>query len=518
MLIKPKNSNQANLDQGFLGLHRLVRRLIAEDGFPDRQAAIEAISNYEHFFMAIVSHPTEPLSPSQEVDLVWQRHMLDTRIYMRDCDRLAGKYIHRFCVSPPNYFERCVQILRVSGNPEWKHPSLSYAFLNADVKTDCIPCSFDLENESMIGLVEQVQDSLQNKNSNIPWISQSLTILESDPMIVISEYKRFLRLLITGNIPLTPSKLIDEFWHQHILNSVDYFKFCIKVAGRYMHHTPHYEKPHSYHRKGFKLTQSFYKKYFDRDAPQSIWSHMGESGCEPALLYSIDSPTSVAVKLIPRMVNKDHYTQIHPIFLTKGMSMNLWRDFLRSINYVPLMSWEEYINLDKNSCFSWLEKAFFHMLMFSSLIPIALGYTYTFGFETFIDYFAYFGRLSPLTIGLYIWSIVNYGLSIVSWGGETFIPQKILKFSKIVFCVVFPFVLAKEGLLFTSFYILGLSFPLLSLLPLSLIGHFGINWHSRSFSVKRLKTIISRYTDQFAEMGIIVTQTDYRTITIEAHL
>lgn len=132
-------------EQGFLDFHRLVRRLVAEDGFPDSKTALRAISAYERFFMLVASHQTEPLSPSQAVDLVWQRHMLDTRAYMQDCHRFAGSYIHRFKGSPPNAFERCVQILRVSGDAEWEHPSSSHTFPSTEINSDCIPCSCDLD-------------------------------------------------------------------------------------------------------------------------------------------------------------------------------------------------------------------------------------------------------------------------------------------------------------------------------------------------------------------------------------
>jgi uncharacterized membrane protein len=432
MLLKLQNSKQ-----GFLGLHRLVRRLITEDGFPDRQAAIEAIADYEHFLILVVSHPSESLSPSQTVDLVWQRHMLDTRIYMQDCDRFAGKYIHRFYGSHSNSFYK-------------KTSSSFYAFLDADVKADCLPCSCDLESENMMKLVEQVQDSLQNKNSNIPWVSQSLRLLESDPMLAINEYKRFLKLLIAGNIPLTPSKLIDEFWHQHILNSTEYFQFCTRVAGRYIHHTPHYERPHSYHRKGFKHTHFVYQKYFDKNAPQSIWSHMGESSGEP-VYYFIDSLTSVAVKLTPRMVDKWHYNNIHPIFLAKGMSLNLWREFLRDIDDLPRMSMQEYI---KN-------------------------------------------RINPENWGdLIIWLLLTALLALFPLG----------------FCIGQPFCTSLiRGM--------GIWLFMIAFSIISLIVSFLMVWLTRSYvSPPSLQKTIASYNQRLADIGIVVTLLDYKTITIEAHL
>lgn len=38
--------------------------------------------------------------------------------------------------------------------------------------------------------------------------------------------------------PLSPSRLIDEFWHAFILRTEAYAAFCERVAGRFIHHVP----------------------------------------------------------------------------------------------------------------------------------------------------------------------------------------------------------------------------------------------------------------------------------------
>jgi hypothetical protein len=39
--------------------------------------------------------------------------------------------------------------------------------------------------------------------------------------------------------PLVPSELVDIGWHTFILYTQDYADFCDRVAGRFIHHTPH---------------------------------------------------------------------------------------------------------------------------------------------------------------------------------------------------------------------------------------------------------------------------------------
>lgn len=36
---------------------------------------------------------------------------------------------------------------------------------------------------------------------------------------------------------MAPSFLVDEFWHEFILNTKLYFK-CAKICGKYIHHVP----------------------------------------------------------------------------------------------------------------------------------------------------------------------------------------------------------------------------------------------------------------------------------------
>jgi hypothetical protein len=49
-------SSMVPASSGFFGLGRAVRRLISDDGFEDRQVALEAIGEYEQFFLLAASH------------------------------------------------------------------------------------------------------------------------------------------------------------------------------------------------------------------------------------------------------------------------------------------------------------------------------------------------------------------------------------------------------------------------------------------------------------------------------
>ena len=55
------------------------------------------------------------------------------------------------------------------------------------------------------------------------------------------EYRRFLTLKAENpEITLTPTPLMDLFWHAHILDTMSYAKDCEEILGRFMHHVPNF--------------------------------------------------------------------------------------------------------------------------------------------------------------------------------------------------------------------------------------------------------------------------------------
>lgn len=55
------------------------------------------------------------------------------------------------------------------------------------------------------------------------------------------EYKKFLSLkLLYPKVSLVPSKLVDKFWHEHILDTKSYAKDCNTLFGYFIHHYPYF--------------------------------------------------------------------------------------------------------------------------------------------------------------------------------------------------------------------------------------------------------------------------------------
>lgn len=88
-------------------------------------------------------------------------------------------------------------------------------------------------------------------------------------------YKRFLYLnAVYPDRSIVPTKVIDKFWHYHILDTEKYAEDCQNVFGYFLHHFPYF---------GMRSDQDRQNLL---DASKQTWDlfqeHFGE---EPAILY-----------------------------------------------------------------------------------------------------------------------------------------------------------------------------------------------------------------------------------------
>jgi len=90
----------------------------------------------------------------------------------------------------------------------------------------------------------------------------------------VAEYKRFVYLGVISDFVVTPSHIIDQVWHQHILFSKAYRSFCTDIIECHFDHMP--ELIASGSQTGTFSAQYFdtlklYKKEFGIEAPPAIW-------------------------------------------------------------------------------------------------------------------------------------------------------------------------------------------------------------------------------------------------------
>lgn len=108
--------------------------------------------------------------------------------------------------------------------------------------------------------LEGVKRKLFLENPNY-WTKENLERVEK-------LYRNFLTLhALYPNETLVPTKEIDEFWHQHILDTKNYFQDCVHMFGEYLHHDPYFginSKEDKLHNKEcFQWTCILWKQVFN---------------------------------------------------------------------------------------------------------------------------------------------------------------------------------------------------------------------------------------------------------------
>jgi len=90
----------------------------------------------------------------------------------------------------------------------------------------------------------------------------------------VREYKRFVLLAVEAGHPVTPSEVVDQVWHLHLIYTRSYWQgLCAGVLGQDLHHGPtqggmaEQEKFVDWYTR----TLESYRRVFGEEAPLEIW-------------------------------------------------------------------------------------------------------------------------------------------------------------------------------------------------------------------------------------------------------
>ncbi|WP_395373856.1 adenosylmethionine decarboxylase [Marinicella sp. W31] len=123
---------------------------------------------------------------------------------------------------------------------------------------------------------ENVNTIAEKVINDIPLLLNKTTeILNGDIQLAksgIKEVIRFLWLCSNSNKTLSPSKIVDQIWHQFILFTQDYGAFCELYLGRFIHHTPSADETHSM--GSYELTIRKYLAEFG-EPDDFFWNNVG---------------------------------------------------------------------------------------------------------------------------------------------------------------------------------------------------------------------------------------------------
>lgn len=122
-----------------------------------------------------------------------------------------------------------------------------------------------------------VKRKLQDEDEGQGWSPYTCDAVEI-------EYKRFLTLKrLYPEHEIVPNRLIDLFWHQHILDTERYASDCQELFGHFVHHYPYFgmqgEEDHQNLVAAFSETSRLYKQHFGEDYDEA--SAKCRTKCKP---------------------------------------------------------------------------------------------------------------------------------------------------------------------------------------------------------------------------------------------
>lgn len=93
---------------------------------------------------------------------------------------------------------------------------------------------------------------------------------------LLQEYRIFFAMHAAfPEIWLPPSRVMDLFWHEHILDTRAYFADCQQVAGRYLHHLPYFgmrnPEDASLCVAALNSERQLYLRCVGKEPPEDLW-------------------------------------------------------------------------------------------------------------------------------------------------------------------------------------------------------------------------------------------------------
>lgn len=85
----------------------------------------------------------------------------------------------------------------------------------------------------------RAQDMLSYQHPDlVKRLGRKLKLAPEEAEELFVDLKRFLLACVVAPGPHTPDARIDAAWHEFILFTRDYARFCTEFAGRFIHHRP----------------------------------------------------------------------------------------------------------------------------------------------------------------------------------------------------------------------------------------------------------------------------------------
>jgi len=301
----------------------LVKAMDAEEGYGwTFDFACRVAQEYRRFIILCLEKQQDAnyiILPSRQIADFWHLHILDTEKYIEDCQHSFGFILHHYCGRQTDqdmaklreaYYFKTFALYRSTFGKQppadvWEPmPSnVALAYLDSTVVLTLTggsgytvgPRHGGRPNPSH----ETLSHTVRNKAEAKQWIKEDLDL---EPIIsnamdaeksngwtsdftwrVSQEYRRFLVLCLERrqdtNHLIVPSKLVDTFWHLHILDTRKYIEDCQHCFGSILHHFPYFgmrgDQDAINLREAYRNTLVLYQSAFGKHPTADVWPHSG---------------------------------------------------------------------------------------------------------------------------------------------------------------------------------------------------------------------------------------------------
>ena len=139
-----------------------------------------------------------------------------------------------------------------------------------------------------------VKQKLMDKEEGQGWSLEHASHVEF-------RYRRFLCMLVLDPDGSTvPTKEIDTFWHQHILDTRAYAADCLRVFGQFLHHFPYFGMRGEVDAKdlsdSFEQTKAFYLQLFGEEYSPGVGMDAGTCHKGPGSCHKCKSGCGMTCK------------------------------------------------------------------------------------------------------------------------------------------------------------------------------------------------------------------------------
>lgn len=111
--------------------------------------------------------------------------------------------------------------------------------------------------------LDRIKWKLSDSDDGQGWTTELCDFAEN-------EYKKYLTMVkLFPELDIVPNKIMDKFWHQHILDTKSYAADCDLIFGQFIHHYPYFGMHGDEDKQNlinaFEQTKKIYKSLFGQE-------------------------------------------------------------------------------------------------------------------------------------------------------------------------------------------------------------------------------------------------------------